>query len=111
MVKRAFGLLAAGVVPIVMLSPAWADTADDQFLNAVHSQGIGGDGGALIRFAHDMCGAVGTLGALGVMGNLAVTQGLSPDQVGMVAADGIKVYCPEKTGAIPPGAIAATSGD
>jgi hypothetical protein len=32
-----------------------ADTPDQQFLNTVHSNGVGGDDGLLITYAHEYC--------------------------------------------------------
>ena len=75
---------------------------DDQFLAAVSSQGIGGQPDQLIAYAHTMCDVVGTPAALGPMTNLMATQGLSPQQAATVMIDGLRVYCPEKSGLIPP---------
>jgi Protein of unknown function (DUF732) len=81
---------------------AHADSQDDQFLAAVHSQGISGDPVQLIAFAHSMCDVYGTPAAIGPQYGLMATQRLSPQQVAYVAIDGVKVYCPEKSGLIPP---------
>ncbi len=95
----------AGVGALITLTfPAFAhaNSPDDQFLAAVSKQGIGGQPDQLIAYAHTMCDVMGTPAALGPMTNLMATQGLSPQQVAYVAADGVRAYCPEKSGSMPP---------
>src|SRR6478752_4045440 len=76
---------------------ARADTADDQFLAAVHAQGINGDPATLIGFAHQMCDVVGTPAAIGPMTGLMGSQGLSPQQAFTVVMAATRTYCPDKT--------------
>ncbi len=41
------------------ISPAHADTQDQQFLNLVHSNGVGGQDDSLIAYAHEFCNTDG----------------------------------------------------
>ena len=95
----AFAMVA---VPAAVPALAHADSRDDHFLAAVSSQGISGQPDQLIAYAHTMCDVMGTPAALGPMTNLMATQGLAPAQVSNVAFDGVRAYCPEKSGLIPP---------
>jgi hypothetical protein len=49
-----------------------------------------------------MCDVVGSMGALGPETSLMTSQGLSPQQVASVTVDAVHVYCPEKSGLMPP---------
>jgi hypothetical protein len=47
---------AALAITAVMLAPAaHADTPDQQFLNMVHANGVGGDDATLVAYGHEFC--------------------------------------------------------
>ncbi len=71
---------------------AHADTADQQFLNLVHSNGVGGQDDSLIAFAHEFCDTNGPYGTvLPLYG-----QGVWPGQLYIVKVAASRAYCPDK---------------
>lgn len=91
------------LVPVVGV--AHADSADDQFVASLSSQGIPGDRGALIAIAHQFCDAQ-NLPRIGIglpspytmqilnLRNQLVGQGLSQPQLDQFAHDAVAAYCP-----------------
>jgi hypothetical protein len=79
---------------------AHADTPDQQFLNLVHSNGVGGQDDTLIAYAHDFCNNAGFLPTGGAL----IGQGVGPGQFYAVRVAASRVYCPDKIVApiIPP---------
>jgi hypothetical protein len=76
------------------IGPAHADTQDQQFLNLVHSNGVGGQGDSLIAYAHEFCNTDGENmwdTALPLAG-----QGVWPGQFYTVRVAASRVYCPDK---------------
>jgi hypothetical protein len=74
---------------------AHADTADDQFMNAVSALGISGDRAALIADGHAACDNYGQPGLLGQSFNL-LGRGMDRTQAAGLLIAGWKAYCPEK---------------
>jgi hypothetical protein len=91
------GALIAGL--LVLTAPmARADTPDQQFLNLVHSNGIGGQDDTLIAFAHEFCDSAPWMAS----GPALMGQGVGPGQIYQVKVAASRVYCPNKI-AIPAG--------
>ncbi|OBG51834.1 DUF732 domain-containing protein [Mycobacterium sp. E735] len=86
---------------------AHADSADDQFVAALSSQGIPGDRGVLISIAHQFCDAQ-TLPRAGIglpspytmqlynLRDQLFHQGLSQPQTDQLARDAAEAYCPDR---------------
>ena len=78
--------------------PAQADPAQDrQFLDLVHSNGVGGQDASLIAFAQQFCSPnpplfLDTVGAL-------YGQGVFPSQIYVVKEAASRVYCPNRIAA------------
>jgi hypothetical protein len=102
MKKTLLGGVAAALPTVMLMFPAFAHATsqDDQFLAAVHSQGIPGQPDALIGFAHAACDTVGTPGYIGPAYSL-MAQGVAAPQTYSVMLDAIRVYCPEKSSLVP----------
>jgi hypothetical protein len=86
-VAAAVGIAAATPAPA-----AHADTPDQQFLNLVHSNGVGGQDDSLIAFAHEFCDTNGPYGTLFPL----YGQGVWPGQVFIVKTAASRAYCPNK---------------
>jgi Protein of unknown function (DUF732) len=86
------GLAAVAVLVAVGAAPANADTPDQQFLNLVHSNGVGGQDDSLIAFAHEFCD---TNGPYGIVFPL-YGQGVWPGQLVIVKTAASRMYCPDK---------------
>ena len=72
---------------------AHADTADQQFLNTVHSHGVGGQDDTLIAYAHEFCASdVG----LYPSGYALSGQGVGLGQFNVIQAAAAHAYCPNK---------------
>ena len=84
---------------------AAADAQNDQFLHALAAQGIQGDPGLLIADAHAACDNWGHVWAVyGVRQNIQAHAGIGPDQAAAVINAGVRAYCPQNSGGLPPGA-------
>jgi hypothetical protein len=71
---------------------AYADTPDQQFLNLVHLNGVGGQDDSLIAFAHEFCDTNGPYNTvLPLYG-----QGVWPGQIYTLKVAASRVYCPNK---------------
>jgi hypothetical protein len=96
----------------ITLAPvAHADSADDQFLGMLASQGIPGDPGVLIGAAHETCDASAAKAQMPAfyvglappsyqlmfmhIGAELSGQGLNMGQASTLMGDAIKVYCPQ----------------
>jgi hypothetical protein len=96
----------------ITLAPvAYADSADDQFLGMLASQGISGDPGVLIGAAHETCDATAAKNQMPAfyiglappsyklmylhIGAELSGQGLNMDQASRLMGDALKVYCPQ----------------
>ena len=91
--------VAAAAAAIGSTAPhAYADTPDQQFLNLVHSNGVGGQDDTLVAFAHQFCDSVYMSSGWDLVG-----QGVSPGQIYVVKVAASRVYCPDKIAAPPPG--------
>ena len=75
-------------------------TPDQQFLELVHSNGVGSDDDTLKRYAHQFCDAEG-MQPLPARRDLT-DQGVLPVQLYTVRMAASRVYCPKKI-ATPPG--------
>ena len=76
------------------IGPAHADTQDQQFLNLVHSNGVGGQDDSLVAYAHEFCNTDGQNmwdTALPLAG-----QGVWPGQFYTLRVAPSRVYCPDK---------------
>ena len=71
---------------------AHADTPDQQFLNLVHSNGVGGQDDSLIAFAHEFCDTNGPYGTVFPL----YGQGVWPGQLFIVKTAASRAYCPNK---------------
>jgi len=71
---------------------AHADAPDQQFLNLVHSNGVGGQDDTLIAYAHEFCGG----GPVLPSGPALFGQGVTPGQLYQVKVAASRVYCPDK---------------
>jgi hypothetical protein len=71
---------------------AHADTSDQQFLNLVHSNGVGGQDDSLISFAHEFCNTNGPYGTVFPL----LGQGVLPGQIYTVKVAASRAYCPAK---------------
>jgi hypothetical protein len=90
---------ASAAATIGSVAPAaHADTADQQFLNLVHSNGVGGQDDTLVTFAHEFCGTNGWLPS----GPALYGQGVLPGQLYTIKIAASRVYCPDKI-VVPPG--------
>ena len=89
-------LLAAALATTAV---AHAESQDDQFLALVSAQGIPGAPEQLIAAGRTACDNYGSYTLLRQMYALR-EGGISEDQASKVILDGIKVYCPEKEGAL-----------
>ncbi len=89
-------LAAAIFSALLLVAPiARADDADDQFINALATQGITGDREQLIADGHAACEAYGTARMIVVM--MEITgQGFDKTQAFDVIHAGLRAYCPEK---------------
>jgi hypothetical protein len=88
-------LIAAASATAVLglaIPTAHADAPDQQFLNLVHSNGVGGQDDSLIAFAHEFCDTNGPYGTLFPL----YGQGVSPGQVFIVKTAASRAYCPNK---------------
>src|SRR5690349_16262646 len=101
MFLRVAALIAAASAAVTIGSAApaaFADTPDQQFLNSVHSNGVGGQDDTLIAYGHEYCditaGIYPSAGAL--MG-----QGVFGQQFYIVQVAASRAYCPNKI-VIPP---------
>jgi hypothetical protein len=84
------GLLA---VPLIAATPlAQADTPDQQFLNLVHANGVGGQDDTLIAYAHEFCNGPGMTPS----GPALLGQGVGPGGIYMVKVAASRIYCPDK---------------
>jgi hypothetical protein len=101
MLRLSIGIL--GALAVALAPVANATPADDQFLSALSAQGITGDRGQLIADGHAACDAYGTPGMVGLAYQI-MGLGMSNGQAASVIAAGMRAYCPEKTGGLPPGA-------
>jgi hypothetical protein len=97
MKKTLIGGIAATATTLGALlfgaAPANADNPDRQFLNLVHSNGVGGQDDSLIAFAHDFCDSNGPY--YGTVFPL-YGQGVLPGQVFIVKTASSRMYCPNK---------------
>jgi hypothetical protein len=75
-----------------LLPRAHADTPDQQFLNLVHSNGVGGQDDSLIAFAHEFCDSNGPYGTVFPL----YGQGVWPGQLFIVKTAASRAYCPDK---------------
>jgi hypothetical protein len=100
MLRLSIGIL--GALAVALAPVANATPADDQFLSALSAQVIPGDRGQLIADGHAACDAYGTPGMVGLMYQI-MGLGMSNGQAASVIADGMRAYCPEKAGGLPPG--------
>jgi len=89
-------LLATGLMTPAV---AHADDQDDQFVALVSAQNIPAAPEQLIASGRAACDNYGSYPLL-VQEYRLQQWGLSQDQAYKVIADGIKVYCPEKDGAL-----------
>jgi hypothetical protein len=71
---------------------AHADNPDQQFLNLVHSNGVGGQDDTLIAFAHEFCNNVAWPPSVPAL----YGQGVWPQQLFIVRTSASRVYCPDK---------------
>jgi hypothetical protein len=91
---------AAGATALIGSSAVHADPAQDQqFLDLVHSNGVGGQDESLIAFAQQYCSPnpppfLDTVGAL-------YGQGVWPSQIYIVKVAASRVYCPNRIAAPP----------
>jgi hypothetical protein len=69
-----------------------AGTPDQEFLNLVHSNGVGGQDDSLIAFAHEFCDTNGPYGTVLPLAG----QGVLPTQIYTVRVAASRVYCPDK---------------
>jgi hypothetical protein len=84
---------ATATVAIGSLAPAaQADTPDQQFLNLVHSNGVGGQDDSLIAFAHEFCDTNGPYNTVFPL----FGQGVFPGQIYTVKVAASRAYCPDK---------------
>ena len=87
---------AAATAAIGSAAPtAHADTPDQQFLNLVHSNGVGGQDDTLIAYAHEFCTTSGWLPS----GPALYGQGVAPGQLYTIKVAASRVYCPDKIAA------------
>jgi hypothetical protein len=86
----AFAMVAVPVA--VGAAPANADTPDQQFLNLVHSNGVGGQDDSLIAFAHEFCDTNGPYGTVFPL----YGQGVWPGQLFIVKTAASRAYCADK---------------
>ncbi len=89
-------LLAAALATTAL---AHADSQDDEFLALISAQGIPGAPEELIATGEAACQSYGSDALLAQEYRLR-DWGLPQDQAYQVISDGIKVYCPEKDGAL-----------
>ena len=106
-VSSAIAAAALGLAGLLAAGTAHADTADDQFLAALHQQGISfGDTQSAINVAHHVCDALG--------------QGMEPSQISqqlvshntridrqsalLITVDSAQSYCPQYVHLMPNGA-------
>jgi Protein of unknown function (DUF732) len=101
MLRLSIGML--GALAVALAPVANATPADDQFLAALAAQNIPGDRGQLIADGYTACDAYGTPGMVGLMYQI-MGLGMSNGQAASVIAVGMRAYCPEKAGGLPPGA-------
>jgi Protein of unknown function (DUF732) len=71
---------------------AYAGTPDQQFLNLVRSNGVGGQDDTLIAYAHEFCGE----GPVLPSGGALFGQGVMSGQLYQVKVAASRVYCPDK---------------
>jgi hypothetical protein len=83
---------AVGIAAAVPAPAAHADTQDQQFLNLVHSNGVGGQDDSLIAFAHEFCDTNGPYGTVFPL----LGQGVGPGQIYTVKVAASRAYCPDK---------------
>ena len=91
--------ITAAALAVAFAAPAHADIDDDDFLNALHNQGISSDKGDqfLIKFGHNICGALAdgySENALIGIGDLHGTR-LSSDDVRVLVKSAEAAYCPQ----------------
>lgn len=92
-------IAAAGATAAIgsAASAANAETPDQQFLMLVHSNGVGGQDGSLIAYAHEFCNTNGPYNTvLPLFG-----QGVWPGQIYTVQVAASRAYCPNKI-VVPP---------
>jgi Protein of unknown function (DUF732) len=90
---------ASATAAIGSVAPAaHADTPDQQFLNLVHSNGVGGQDDTLITYAHEFCNINGWLPS----GPALYGQGVLPAQLYTIKVAASRVYCPDKIVPLPP---------
>jgi hypothetical protein len=91
MTRRQRILAAVAAVAGLVLAPAaHADTPDQQFLNLVHANGIGGQDDTLINFAHEFCAG----GLFYPSAGALLGQGIGQGQLYQVKVAASRVYCP-----------------
>jgi hypothetical protein len=71
---------------------AHADTADQQFLNTVHSHGVGGQDDTLIAYAHEFCNPA----IFYPSGYALAGQGVQLGQFNVIQTAAALAYCPNK---------------
>jgi hypothetical protein len=90
---------ASATATIGSVAPAaHADAPDQQFLNLVRSNGVGGQDDTLIAYAHEFCNGPGFTPS----GPALLGQGVGPGQIYQVRVAASRVYCPDKI-AVPVG--------
>ncbi len=95
MLLRVTTLIAAATATTAIGSAApaaRADTPDQQFLNLVHSNGVGGEDDTLIAHALEFCGGGPVLPSEPAL----LGQGVMPGQLYQVKVVASRVYCPDK---------------
>jgi hypothetical protein len=100
--KHAFGTVflggTLGLVTLLASGIANADTADDQYLAALHQQGIGfGDQQSAINVAHHVCDALGQGMEPSEISQQLVGQNPHIDRQSalLITVDSAQSYCPQ----------------
>jgi Protein of unknown function (DUF732) len=89
---------ALGLAALFAAGAANADTADDQFLAALHQQGIGfGDPQSAINVAHHVCDALGQGMEPSDISQQLVSHNPSIDRQSalLITVDSAQSYCPQ----------------
>jgi hypothetical protein len=85
-------IAAASATAAIGSAAAHADTADQQFLNTVHSHGVGGQDDTLIAYAYEFCSPT----IFYPSGYALAGQGVQLGQFNVIQTAAAPAYCPNK---------------
>jgi len=106
-VGTAIAAATLGLAALLAAGTAYAGTADDQFLAALHQQGISfGDTQSAINVAHHVCDALGQGMEPSQISQQLVSHNprIDPQSALLITVDAAQSYCPQYVHHMPNGA-------